>query len=41
LITDYIGGNTSDRTTLNATKYYRYDGTSKLFLELSLKEGYN
>ena len=41
LITDYIGGNTSDRTTLNATKYYRYDGTSKLFLELALKEGYN
>ena len=41
LITNYVNGNLSDRTSLTATKYYTYRGQSKLFLELALKEGYN
>lgn len=38
-VSDYVGG-IYGGTSLNATKYYKYKGTSNLYLEIGLKQDY-
>lgn len=39
-ISKYISGTYTDASTLDVVKYYKYSGTSKLYLEVGLKKEY-